>query len=826
MRDITYNSDKENAIIRGHVMEKIAQVWINIPVRSLDKTFSYLIPDAMDFIDMGWRVLVPFGNRKAEGFVVSVSSKEAAEDYLLKPILDVLDSDAWFDEEMLRTAKWLSSYYLCSIVEAMRLFLPGKSGIKAEFVYHIAPQIEKTELLTGAYQEYHEVIQYIQKNNIVTLGQLKKQFGVKVSLLLKRLISGKLVIEEILAKKSASTKYVKVIELQVSPEEGREKLLSLTKKPAQYRLLALILEKQTIHSTALKDYKISLDTVKRLVSSGILTVSDKECLRDSYAHIKSMDTARFALTNEQKHALDVIRPALEQKRQESFLLYGITGSGKTEVYIEAVAACRKMGREAIILVPEIALTSQIVKRFKARFGDDVVVIHSKLSVAERYDAFYRLRTGQAGIAIGARSAVFAPAPNLGIIVIDEEHEFTYKQEERPRYHTREVAMVRAKLKGAAVVLGSATPAIETYYQALQGRYVLLPLTSRISNAALPEVRVVDMRLELSKGRRSVISRPLEELLSTTLTKGEQAVILLNRRGYATFVMCRECGYIVRCEHCDSSMVYHSTSNMLRCHYCQTKEKPPDTCPKCQSRYIRYFGTGTQKLEEELGRLFPTARVVRMDQDTTGGKMAHDHIMTAFANGEYDILLGTQMVAKGHDIKNVTAVGIIAADAQLNLPDFRAAERTFSLITQAAGRAGRGDRPGKVVVQTYNPEHYAIEFGALHNYAGFYEAEMACRTDFNYPPLGKLLKITVCRTGENEVWRGAEEISRLLSSKFSKSQAEIIGPFTAPVFKVKDVYRLNILIKAKALTPIKEYLEETGATRQNGIIIDVEPMNVM
>ncbi|MCE5286653.1 MAG: primosomal protein N', partial [Pelosinus sp.] len=665
-----------------------------------------------------------------------------------------------------------------------------------------------------------------EKNKAVSVRQLKQLFGERVPLLLRELINSKLLVEEILTKKSASTKYVKVVELSITPDEGRAVLAALTKKPAQYRLLTLLLEKHTLGASELKEYNISLDTVKRLAKSGVLVVSQKECLRDSYAHFGTLQTPRFQLTIEQQQALKLLWPVIEQKKYQSFLLHGITGSGKTEVYIEAVAACRKMGREAIVLVPEIALTSQIVTRFKARFGDDVVVIHSKLSVAERYDAFYRLRKGKAGIAIGARSAVFAPVPNLGIIVIDEEHEFTYKQEERPRYHTRDVAMVRAKLTGAAVVLGSATPAVETYYQALAGRYVLLPLTARISNAVLPEVSVVDMRAELHKGRRSVISQAMQQLLQETLTKHEQAVILLNRRGYATFVMCRECGYIVRCRHCDSSMVYHTTRNLLRCHYCQQTEKPPDVCPKCQSRYIRYFGTGTQMLEEELAKLFPAARVVRMDQDTTGGKMAHDRIMNAFSQGEYDILLGTQMVAKGHDIKNVTAVGIIAADAQLNLPDFRAAERTFALLTQAAGRAGRGSRPGKVVVQTYNPEHYAIKFGAMHDYLGFYEAEMACRTGLNYPPLSRLLKITVFQANEKQVWQQAEKISRALTTKFSLPQAEIIGPFAAAVFKVKDTFRLHILIKAKALTPIKEYLEAAGITRENGIIIDVEPMNVM
>ena len=497
------------------------------------------------------------------------------------------------------------------------------------------------------------------------------------------------------------------------------------------------------------------------------------------------------------------------------------------MYIEAVAVARANQRQAIVLVPEIALTSQIVARFKARFCDDVVVMHSKLSTGERYDAWQRLRTKQAGIVIGARSAVFSPLPDLGIIIMDEEHEFTYKQEEAPRYHTRQVALTRARLAGGIVIMGSATPSVETYYQALQSEHTLLTMAKRIAGALLPEVTVVDMREELRQKRRSVISLPLLELLAETLERKEQAIILLNRRGYATFVMCRECGHIIRCQHCDISLVYHAVGNLLRCHYCQTVEKTPDICPKCSSRYIRFFGTGTQKLEENLAKSFPGIRIVRMDQDTTGGKMAYDRILDAFAKGEHDVLLGTQMVAKGHDVKNVTAVGIIAADSILNLPDFRAAERVFALLTQAAGRAGRGDKAGKVVVQTYNPEHYAVKAGANHDYTAFYQAEIGFRKGLCYPPYGQILKLTTQADEEGKARSQADKIIKKLKSMLQHNDTiEVIGPFPAPIAKIKDVFRMNIVIKAVNIAEVKPYLVDMGLTTRPDVIIDVDPISIM
>lgn len=811
-------------------MQRIAQVLVNIPTKSINKSFSYLIPAHLDYIDIGWRVLVPFGNRKLEGFIVDVTYTDECSQTELKTILDILDHDVWFDDHMMDTAKWISEYYLCNLVDAMRLFIPGKSGIKSITTYRATDdfEVDVDEIVMGLgrkSEQYGLVFIYIQQHPFITSAKLEKQFGPTALKMVRYLIRKELVIGEAVAKKTGTHRYKNTIHLAVALSVASTFLVSMTRKPAQCRLVSYLMKNDFLNYEDFKKNNISTDAARKLIEAGIVGVKKVQVVRDSYAELCQVG-GKILLTADQQQVLDEIIPKIHGKIHQSFLLHGITGSGKTQVYIEAVAVARQNNRQAIVLVPEIALTSQIVARFKARFGDDVVVMHSKLSTGERYDAWQRLRTKQAGIVIGARSAVFAPVSDLGIIIMDEEHEFTYKQEETPRYHTRQVALQRTRLTGGVVVMGSATPAVETYYQALQKEHTLLVMNKRIAGASLPEVTVVDMREELRQKRRSVISLPLQELLAETLSRGEQAIILLNRRGYATFVMCRECGHIIKCKHCDISLVYHSVGNLLRCHYCQSIEATPTICPECSSRYIRFFGTGTQKLEENLATLFPSIRTVRMDQDTTGGKMAYDRILDGFANGEYDVLLGTQMVAKGHDVKNVTAVGIIAADSILNLPDFRAAERVFALLTQAAGRAGRGDKPGKVVVQTYNPEHYAVQAGAAHDYVAFYEEEIGYRRGLGYPPYGQMIKLTMQADQESKARIQADEIIQELKKRVLDDKIEIIGPFAAPVSKIKDIFRMNIVIKTMDVGSVKPHIREMGLTMRPDVIIDVEPISIM
>ncbi|QDR80678.1 primosomal protein N' [Sporomusa termitida] len=807
-------------------MSNTVQVIVNIPARSLDKPFSYTIPAHLANVQVGCRVLVPFGNRKVEGFIISLEPEKTEG---LKSILEILDHVPWFDSNMLNTARWLSDYYLCSLSEAMRLFIPGQSGIKTQKAYQAPASVDFEQaavLLSKKPAEFRTLLTYIYEHGPVTLTDLAKLTSDPAAMI-KFFLQHKLIISADIVSKRGKASVTTIIDLAVSRETAAQIEQTLPKnKAAQRRLLnALLAAPGNLTTAQLRSLSITQDTVKKLAEQGLITTRQLPLFRNSYAG-GCLQTPAVNLTPEQAYALGLIIPAINTGLHTSFLVHGVTGSGKTLVYIRAVAEARRLNRQAIVLVPEIALTSQIVARFKAAFGEDVVVMHSKLSVGERHDAWRRLQAGQAGIVIGARSALFAPAGQLGLIIIDEEHEFTYKQEETPRYHAREVALARARLAGAVVVLGSATPAVETYYKARQGDHVFIPMNQRVDNTPMPEVTVVDMRQELAQGRRSVISQALKDMLTEILARQEQAVILLNRRGYSTFVLCRECGHVLKCPHCDIALVYHASATVLRCHYCRERHTVPDICPVCSSRYIRYFGAGTQKVEEALAAAFPAARIIRMDQDTTGGKMAHDKILSAFAAGTYDILLGTQMVAKGHDIPNVTAVGIISADTALNLPDFRAAEKTFALLTQAAGRAGRGKKSGRVVMQTYNPEHYAIIAGAGHNYQAFYQHEITFRRQLHYPPYANLVKITVHGADEITVHRNANQLAADLTQAPGLADAAVIGPFPASVNKIKDIFRVNILIKTQELPTVAKQLAGLGLASRRDIIVDIDPINVL
>ena len=483
------------------------------------------------------------------------------------------------------------------------------------------------------------------------------------------------------------------------------------------------------------------------------------------------------------------------------------------------------GEQVLVLVPEIALTGQIVRRFIRRFGNDVVVMHSQLSKGERRNNWLRMANGESHICIGARSAVFTAVRSLGLVIVDEEHDSSYKQEESPRYHAVEVARRRAAYYGCPVLLGSATPSIADYYRTQTGQYVLLELTQRVLNRPLPSVQVVDMREELARGNRRVISDAMTDLLQETLQQKQQAIILLNRRGFSTFVMCRKCGYVVKCDTCDVAMVYHKQQDRLRCHYCDAEKPVPLRCPACGSKYIKFFGTGTEKVEEQLREQFPRARIVRLDQDTTARKNSGDHIIEAFRRHEYDILLGTQMVAKGHDFADVSAVGILAADSLLNLPAYWAGERTFQLLTQAAGRAGRGTIPGRVVMQTYAPEHYVIQCAQRQDYAAFYAQEIQYRKELLYPPFHQILKIVITDENEKALWDTGNTLSLLLQNWHSESGSDtaVIGPFVDIIKKVRNKYRIVILLKGPDLASVKEFIRTKREFWRPGVILDVDSM---
>jgi len=593
---------------------------------------------------------------------------------------------------------------------------------------------------------------------------------------------------------------------------------------ARLKILKLLMERGAIRRAEFDSLKISSVAMQFLVESKLVCEENRRVLRDSYAGIKS-SAKEITLTAEQVAAIESVEKILSAKKFAGFLLHGVTGSGKTQVYIELTKIVRKFGRRAVILVPEIALTGQIVKNFKAHFSD-VAVIHSRLSVAERSDIFYKIRTGEVGVVIGARSALFTPVDNVGLFVVDEEQDFSYKQENAPFYHARIVAEEFAKFHKAAIIFGSATPSLESYYRAKTGELKYLELTHRALNQPLPEVELVDMRRELKTGNRKVLSRALQNLLAETLDNHRQAIILLNRRGYNTFVMCRACGEVIKCPDCGLAMTYHADGT-LHCHHCEIVQATPSLCPKCGSKYIKFFGTGTQKLEQTLQLELPDAKILRMDRDSTTAKFGHRKILNAFGRGEYDILFGTQMVAKGHDIQNVTAVGILSADSALNFPDFRAAENCFMLITQAAGRAGRADLQGKVVVQAYNVEADAVVLGSQQDYKTFCRKELSERKKFFYPPYSRLVKILFTAVDEEIAKNFAREIVADFKEEVVKNSAvrhEILGPIPAMIANYKGEFRFVVLIKSCDLSAVKTFLRTHSLNKNSAVKIDIDPIS--
>jgi primosomal protein N' (replication factor Y) len=545
---------------------------------------------------------------------------------------------------------------------------------------------------------------------------------------------------------------------------------------------------------------------------------------------------KICLNEEQQRIADTILQEWKEGKKDTYLIHGITGSGTTEVYLEIIEGVIAEKKQVIMLIPEIALTFQTVQRFYARLGDRVSVLHSRLSKGERYDQYERAKKGEIDVLIGPRSALFAPFSNLGLIIIDEEHEGSYKSEAVPKYHARETALERARLQKASVILGSATPSMESYYKAKKGEYRLFHLSRRGGEGELPLVHIADLREELKQGNKSIFSGLLREKLTERLKKGEQSMLFINRRGYAGFVSCRSCGYVVKCPHCDVSMTFHQRSGArggsLLCHYCGEKIEMPSLCPSCTSPYIAAFGTGTQKIEELLKKEFPGAGILRMDLDTTQGKDGHERILSAFLNHEADILVGTQMIVKGHDFPNVTLVGVLAADLSLYAGDFRASERTFQLLCQAAGRAGRGKKPGEVVIQTYNPEHYSIATAAGQDYPAFYEKELAYRRLLDYPPVADMLVVFVTAKEEEQ----AKQVAHLLKDMaikqvFDAKQATFLGPSVASIGKLKDIYRYVLYIKAADYTilkKIKDFMEGylNGIEKRNGLMVqfDFNPMS--
>ncbi|CRF28787.1 primosome assembly protein PriA [Mycobacterium tuberculosis] len=755
--------------------------------------------------------------------------------------------------ELVKLARWISRTYLCHEITALQAMIPG--ALKAKYERHVKadePEGQRGRrgnvLMLMPKQE--EILNYVRKQESVRLETLLEKFA-EDTLLVKQLLEDGYLTEVQMVRDRMTAKKALTVFPPEQPEQLEAWQKELSARAVKQKQVLEYLEKhpEPIRLTELLSrLRITAAAVKGLAERGWVRLEEVEVQRDPYASRTFRPTSPLPLTPEQQDVFDRIKDAVLSGKQRVFLLNGVTGSGKTEVYLQTIQTCLDQGREAIVLVPEISLTPQMVERFKGRFGNRVAVLHSRLSHGERYDEWRKIVRQEVSVVIGARSAVFAPFTKIGLIIIDEEHESTYKQEESPKYHARDVAIARAFEHKAAVVLGSATPSLESMHRtsreaALSATpdrpvFELLSMPSRVEGRPLPRVHIVDMREELKNGNRSMFSRALYKAIEERLHKKEQTVLLLNRRGYATFVMCRTCGYVAGCPHCDISLTYHQSSRAIRCHYCGYAERELTTCPDCGSEHIRHFGTGTQRVEEELSKLFPGIRVIRMDVDTTTEKGSHEKWLTMFKNKQADLLLGTQMVAKGLDFPHVTLVGALAADSVLNLPDFRAAERTFQLLTQVAGRAGRHELPGEVFVQTYTPEHYSILSASKHDYQGFMRKEMLMRKLHNYPPFHRLVLITLSHEQVQLLIRSGEAIAARLKELASHVQAEgaeleVLGPVASPISRIKDRYRFQCMIKYRGEVDIADLvqqatavLDDTVKQRKLTVSVDVDPQILM
>ncbi|WP_088069365.1 primosomal protein N' [Gottfriedia luciferensis] len=796
-----------------------ASVIVDVSVRQTDRPFDYKIPASwQDAIQPGMRVLVPFGPRKVQGFVLSI--KETTNLEKVREIEEVLDVMPVLTEELLLLGSYLSDKTLCFLISAYQAMLP--TAIKAVYKKHV--QITSDEAYEKLVPELANLFAIVKRREWTEVESLVS----KISLVQRAIKEGLLEIDyEVKNKANKKTERV-VSLLKVLDEE-----LTNISSPQQKDIIEYLrMNGQTSVKELKECLRITDSPIKTLEKNEVISIATVEVYRDPYEGREIEKSKPLPLLEEQHAAYEQIVSSFKERKNNVHLLHGVTGSGKTEVYLQTIQEVLIEGKEAIVLVPEISLTPQIVGRFKSRFGNDVAVLHSGLSIGEKYDEWRKIQRKEVKVVVGARSAIFAPFENIGIIIIDEEHETTYKQDEHPRYHARDIAIWRGNYHQCPVVLGSATPTLESFARAGKGVYELNTMSKRVNQGPLPEVEVVDMREQLRIGNRTMFSTALNEKIIDRLEKKEQIILFLNRRGYSSFVMCRDCGYTIQCPHCEVSLTYHKHNHHLKCHYCGYETYMPKQCPSCESEHIRFFGTGTQKVEEAITKAYPEARVIRMDNDTTSRKGAHEKMLKQFGNGEADILLGTQMIAKGLDFPNVTLVGVLAADSSLHLPDFRASERTFSLLTQVSGRAGRHEKPGEVVIQTYSPEHYSIELAKSQNYVAFYEEEMKIRRSFRYPPFYYLVLISVAHVDLLKTVKVSEQISSYLREHLSESSI-VLGPVASPIAKIKDHFRYQCVIKYKSepvlydvLNRIQQYYQDETDKGKLQLTIDFQPTMFM
>jgi primosomal protein N' (replication factor Y) len=854
---------------------------IAIPV-TIDRLFTYTVPEELQpLAKPGVRVLVPFGKRTVIGIILAVSSTDTTGGVPLKAVRDLVDFEPVLSAEMIELAKWMSEYYFASLGDVLKTILfqgstrPPKRSVRllSRDIDSLYEEISKSTIKTA-------IIRELENKNALSIAQLQKRISGKniYSALIDLADMGAIAIEQEENKPPVQTKQESFItvndewkarwkalvaELQPSADKKR------TAKQIEVLNKLLSLEEDTPLNTFKNNAAVSIAALQKLAKSGVLEIAKKEVIRamefDEYS--SGMPETNLILNPHQAHAVEEIGKKVQEGAFHTFLLHGVTGSGKTQVYIETIRPIIEQGKSAIVLVPEISLTSQIVRRFRRYFGDKVAALHSRMTPGERFDAWRLAHEGRCSIVIGPRSAIFAPLKNLAIIVVDEEHESAYKQfDQMPRYHARDAAIMRGKISNAVVVLGSATPSFESYANVAGGKHTLLELPERIDDAKLPMIEIVDLLDERKqkygaykeqykqareqakaaslpepkyvKYEMGAISDRLKYLIDDRLRKGEGIILLQNRRGFAPIIECPDCGNVEMCENCHISMTYHATKREIRCHYCGAVKAPPDCCTQCGSIDLDYKGFGTQRVEDELKREFPNAKLIRMDLDTTSKRGSHDALLKKFAEGDADILLGTQMVAKGLDFSRVSLVGVISADTQMLLPDFRSSERTFQLLTQVSGRAGRSTIAGEVVIQTLQPKHPSLNYVIRHDFKSFFDEEMTYRKELNYPPYSRIVLVEFNGKDEKVVMNASRVFVDLL--KPYRTQFIVLGPAPAAITKLKTLYRWHVVIKdvkstdpsgAKLHRAIRQVMEaykkspvkNIGTVR---VLIDVDPAGMM
>ncbi len=794
--------------------------------------FAYEVPERFcEGLHLGHRVLVPLGRRKITGFVVGFIDRPEIKG--LREIEDILDPYPLLTRDLLKLTRWISEYYMSSWGEVIKAALPPGIHRESKWIIRYCGEDVKEKGSLSAFQK--AILFQIQKKGEISFDRIKREFSrTDVRYIIGQLEKMRLVHVEYILEK-ARVQVQRELWISISDAIELEDIHDFRiRAPKQAKVLNDLI--QAGGEARRRDLDVDLSTLRKLEKYGWIEIWEKEVFRESYASVGPKLPPSIQLTDEQKKVVTQIGMVLEKEKFSVILLHGVTASGKTQVYIESIRQVLSHGKSALILIPEIGLTPQAVQRYRGVFGHQVAVLHSMMSPGERYDSWRRIREGKAKICLGPRSAVFAPLQNIGLIVVDEEHEDSYKQADpAPRYHARDVAVVRGKINECVVLLGSATPSIESYTNALEGKYMLCELRHRIDHVPLPHITLVDRNHLLKEDQNRIFSSLLKEKIEERLNKGEQVILLQNRRGYATFLRCQACGVIEKCPFCNISLTYHQKNHRLRCHYCEFQKAAPDTCAACGGATLRYRGIGTQRVEEEVQKYFPNARFFRMDLDTTRRKGSHYKIVTEFEKGERDVLLGTQMVAKGHDFPGVSLVGIVSADTGLYFPDFRSGERTFHLLTQASGRAGRRKQRGEVIIQTYSPDNPILHFSVNQDYHGFYRWESEQRRELNYPPWGRFIGVWFRGMVEERV---AQAASKFADNVKSGSFFERLGPVSSPLSRIRGMYRYQIIFREKkSHDPSGKKLRErimnglnsffeNNRYRDVRISIDVDPIDMM